>query len=127
MRLFDKIFDLIVRVFKIISQDKMPENIRNAHKFCSYNKYKLQKDNICGCFYCLNIFNPNEIEIWVDELGETAICPYCGIDSVIGESSGFPITIAFLKQMNKYWFKRTVSYDQFLEKNKDNINKNYGT
>jgi hypothetical protein len=125
MRLFDKIFDLIIQIFKIIFQDKMPENIRNAHKFCNDNKLKLQNDNICGCFYCLNIFNPNEIEIWIFE--ETAICPYCGIDSVIGESSGFPITIAFLKQMNKYWFKRAISWNQFLEKNKDNINKNYGT
>ena len=28
----------------------------------------------------------------------------CDIDSVIGDSSGFPITKEFLKKMNEYWF-----------------------
>ena len=34
----------------------------------------------------------------------TAICPHCGVDSVIGEKSGFPITQEFLKAMHKRWF-----------------------
>jgi hypothetical protein len=33
-----------------------------------------------------------------------AFCPYCGIDSVIGSKSGFPITKIFLEAMHKYWF-----------------------
>lgn len=70
----------------------------------------LKKDNICGCFYCLGIFSPKEIKEWIianndcDKFG-IAICPYCQIDSIIGESSGFPITRNFLTKMNKYWFK----------------------
>ena len=53
--------------------------------------------------------NPNEIKEWIiannscDKRG-TAICPKCNIDSVIGESSGFPITKEFLIAMNKRWF-----------------------
>ena len=35
----------------------------------------------------------------------TAVCPYCGIDAVIGESSGYPITAEFLKRMRKRWFE----------------------
>jgi hypothetical protein len=35
--------------------------------------------------------------------GQTAICPKCGIDSVV--SSDLPITDEiFLDEMNKYWF-----------------------
>lgn len=69
----------------------------------------LKKDSVCGCFYCLRIFDPSEIEEWIiadnpiDKNG-TAICPHCGIDSVIGESSGFPITTDFLRGMKKCWF-----------------------
>lgn len=80
-----------------------------AHKYSCNHMEKLKKDRICGCFYCLTIFSPTEIESWLiadndaDRLG-TAICPYCGIDSVIGESSGYPITKEFLKKMNEYWF-----------------------
>lgn len=80
-----------------------------AHKFSSNNKPSLEKDKICGCFNCLEIFNPAEIEEYLegdnscDRLG-TALCPYCGIDSVLPESSGYPITKAFLKKMYKVWF-----------------------
>ena len=39
----------------------------------------------------------------IDSSG-TAVCPYCGVDSVIGENSGFPITEQFLKEMHEAWF-----------------------
>jgi acetone carboxylase gamma subunit len=37
-------------------------------------------------------------------MGTTALCPYCGIDSVIGDKSGFPITKEFLEKMYQHWF-----------------------
>lgn len=89
------------------------EEYIEAHKFSNNNMEQLKKDNKCGCFYCLKIFSPKEIEEWLfseeennsyDKYG-TAVCPYCGIDSVIGESSGYPITKEFLSRMKKYWFK----------------------
>ena len=80
------------------------EKVIAAHEFCTANKEQLQKDNKCGCFYCLAIFEPSEIKDWLLDSAKTALCPYCGIDSVIGESSGFPITTEFLSEMKKYWF-----------------------
>lgn len=74
-----------------------------AHTFSSNHKKQLLNDEVCGCFYCLNIFSPKEIKDWLP-LEDTAICPYCGIDSVLGESSGYPITKEFLEEMKKYWF-----------------------
>jgi len=94
-----------------------------AHKFSSNNMEALKKDKVCGCFYCLQIFSPSVIERWIrhkkptvkDKTGkinqwiydenETAFCPYCGVDSVIGESSGYHITREFLEEMNCYWFR----------------------
>jgi hypothetical protein len=35
---------------------------------------------------------------------QTALCPHCGIDSVISSASGYPITAAFLHRMHDYWF-----------------------
>lgn len=80
------------------------KQLKDAHKFCANHKDALQKDKICGCFYCLQIFSPTEIIEWLKDTKGTAICPYCGIDSVIGEHSGYPITKEFLLEMNKYWF-----------------------
>ncbi len=63
---------------------------------------------VCGCFFCLSIFPPSEIREWVDEddneVGMTAICPKCGIDSVLGDRSGYPMTDDFLTSMKKLWF-----------------------
>jgi hypothetical protein len=82
----------------------MPEDVRNAHKHSSKHREEIMSSSICGCFYCCSTFNPSEIYEWVD-LGEvTATCPRCGIDSVIGDKSGYDISVDFLKQMKDYWF-----------------------
>jgi hypothetical protein len=77
-----------------------------AHNFSTNHKSELLKDSVCGCFYCMSIYSPNEIRNWLkDSRGTgTALCPRCGIDSVIGESSGYPITTEFLQRMHNYWF-----------------------
>ena len=81
-----------------------------AHLRSANNRPGLQKDNRCGCFCCLRIFDPAEIKNWIidpqspiDNLG-TAVCPYCSCDSVIGESSGFPVDEDFLDAMNARYF-----------------------
>lgn len=74
-----------------------------AHEFCAKHKNQIINDEKCGCFYCCKIFSPKEITFWLNEGSGTALCPYCGIDSVIGESSGFPITEEFLNKMNEHW------------------------
>lgn len=80
-----------------------------AHKFSRNHMVQLNQDSICGCFYCGRVFNPAEITQWlIDENAcnseGTALCPYCGIDSIIGGNSGFPITKEFLGKMKQYWF-----------------------
>lgn len=74
-----------------------------AHKFSFMNRDSLKASAKCGCFYCQTIFDPKEIVDWTDG-GQTALCPYCDIDSVIGDSSGYPITEAFLKEMRDFSF-----------------------
>jgi hypothetical protein len=78
-----------------------------AHKHCSSHRNEILASEQCGCFYCLAIFQAGEISEWVDEIdevGTTAMCPYCGIDSVIGSASGYPITVEFLDAMKAHWF-----------------------
>lgn len=82
------------------------DDVIKAHEFSSYNYDVLKSDTVCGCFYCGKIFEPAEINGWTSEPdgSKTALCPYCGIDSVIGGNSGYPITEEFLEKMRKYWF-----------------------
>jgi hypothetical protein len=74
------------------------------------NRDELLLSERCGCFYCGAIFLPVEVNEWTDEkegVGQTALCPRCGIDAVIGSASGYPITADFMEMMKQYWFQRT--------------------
>jgi hypothetical protein len=51
----------------------------------------------------LDIFDYKNIQDWCDD-ANTALCPSCGIDAVIGLKSNDLITQEFLKAMQKYWF-----------------------
>ena len=74
----------------------------NLHSI--YNRAEVEDSELCGCFYCLSTFHPSEIKEWTDKNEDTAICPVCDIDSVIGDASGYPITPEFLKELHDYWF-----------------------
>lgn len=80
------------------------DDIVEAHKHSIRHRKEIQESESCGCFYCLEIFPPDEIVDWFDG-GECAVCPRCGIDSVIGDRSGYPIDKSFLKAMRSHWFE----------------------
>jgi hypothetical protein len=82
-----------------------------AHAHCSGHREEIERSDLCGCFYCMATFAPSEIVDWIDapddadeEAGTTALCPRCGIDSVIGSASGYPIDADFLTAMHAEWF-----------------------
>ena len=77
---------------------------RQAHDCCFSNKEQIEKSEKCGCFSCCEIFTPSEITDYLPDEPPTAECPFCHIDSVIGDASGFPITKDFLKKMKKKYF-----------------------
>jgi hypothetical protein len=61
------------------------------------NKAYLENSDYCGCYHCTKIFTPELITDYVDN-GQTALCPFCQIDSVIGSSMGYTITTEFLEE-----------------------------
>ena len=82
--------------------------LKAAHEASRYNRKALGNDKKCGCYYCLKEFDPSKIKEWIPELDpeieETALCPYCDMDSVLPEKSGFPLTEDFLMTMMVRWF-----------------------
>ncbi|MBS7565764.1 hypothetical protein KHS38_15250 [Mucilaginibacter sp. Bleaf8] len=88
----------------------LPSNMasfENAHRHSIFNKRAVQDSLTCGCFYCLQVFAPKEINEWVEEDNDktgTALCPYCGVDAVLGSASGYPVdNISFLTSMHERW------------------------
>lgn len=82
--------------------------LKEIHKLCNNHRAALEKSNLCGCFYCRQTFKPSEIYEWVD-YEDTALCPKCGIDSVLALDDTMDNT-AMLLDMSMYWFN--LDYDE---------------
>lgn len=80
----------------------MAMNLKKAYKHAAFHRVELLASKACGCFSCLKVYSPEVICNWTDK-GKTAICPYCGLNAVIGDASRYPINDGFLNDMKKYF------------------------
>lgn len=71
--------------------------------FSMKNKALIDISDNAGCYSCCKIFPTNEIKHYTDD-GQTALCPYCNVDAVVGDSSGYTLTEDNLQIAKKYWF-----------------------
>lgn len=62
-----------------------------------------------GCYHCCKVFSPSEIVEWVDN-EQTALCPRCGIDSVLPSETKGKLAEPILRAMSNYWFKAAYSF-----------------
>ncbi len=86
------------------------ERARAAHEACFCNKACIERSAWVGCFYCLRRQPASNIVEYVQD-DQAALCPHCGIDSVIGDASGYPVgDHTFLREMNEQWFGRTAPF-----------------
>ncbi len=84
-----------------------PPDLTAAHAASANHRAAVLAAARCGCFHCLAVFAPAEIDDWVDvpvgaTEGATALCPRCGIDAVLPLGPG--IDGAFLERMKARWF-----------------------
>jgi hypothetical protein len=84
----------------------MNDELEAAHRLSSNHRPAIEASESCRCFYCLARFGPSEITEWLDEPsgGETACCPRCGIDSVLGSAQPVDLADAFMERMQTFWF-----------------------
>lgn len=75
------------------------------HRKSSRDREWILKSKICACFYCFAEFEAARITEWIDN-GETALCPVCSVDSVIG--FGEAVDQELLHQMDRRWFSETL-------------------
>lgn len=91
--------------------------LKAIHKFSSQHRELIEASDRAGCFYCGQEFAPSEIVDWVDlppgsdvaledELahGVTALCPRCGIDSVLPSAAPIEWDDTLLRDMRHQYF-----------------------
>ena len=98
---------------KHVPQPRAPKpppdpTVLEAHAHANKHRSELQASTHCGCFFCFRQFGFGDITKWIDA-NQTALCPKCGIDAVIGSSSGYVISDVFLRKMHLHWFATSGS------------------
>lgn len=83
---------------------------RDLHPF--RNRAEVLRSTVCHCFHCKRAFVAAQIRQWRDE-GETAVCPHCEVDAVIGDASGYDMTPPLLEAMHDHWFVRQILPEDF--------------
>lgn len=79
-----------------------PESL--VRKLARNNYAKIYISEKCGCYHCCRIFDSHLVKEWCDKGEKTAICPICGVDSVIPDTPELPLTEEFLKKQCDFWF-----------------------
>lgn len=79
-------------------QQREDDRLKDAAIFNHNHREALADADQCGCYSCLRVFNPTEIESWTDN-GTTAICPYCDVDAIIPDPAP-----SILKKLHKKYF-----------------------
>ncbi len=74
-----------------------------AHKHASRHRQEIEASARCGCFFCFRTFGQAEIKVWIDA-NQTALCPKCGVDSVLGSASNHRLDDTFLRGMHTHFF-----------------------
>jgi hypothetical protein len=85
-------------------RSRFGDAVVDAHRHSIRHQHEIEASAICGCFHCMRRLAPSAIEEWLRDEG-SALCPHCGIDSVIGDVSGYEISATFLGRMHEAWFK----------------------
>lgn len=83
--------------------DPFAQIYKAAHNHARFNRDEIAESVQCGCFFCRAIFDAKTPMEFVED-NRTALCPNCGIDSVIGDKAGYQITNEFLTAMFRKWF-----------------------
>ena len=81
------------------------EQSKLYHSHTIRNRQEIDQSVYCHCISCTRSYpSPIVTDFIKDGEGETALCPYCGIDAVIGDSCRLIINQAILTYLNKKWF-----------------------
>lgn len=68
----------------------------------SMHRKRLLASDVAVCYYCFAEFSPDTISEWLDDEDQTAICPYCSVDAVVGFNG--PVDAAWVAAAHRRGF-----------------------
>lgn len=69
------------------------------------HREQLLSSDIAACYYCFGEYPPSAIDEWCDggNQDQTAICPRCGVDAVVGFNG--PVDTTWLQAAHAQGFR----------------------
>lgn len=83
------------------------EELEKYHRYTKNYDVLILNVQICGCFYCCEFFISDTITDFTHD--GCALCPLCGIDTVIPLTCYPDMNKEFLEEMRLYWFESNIA------------------
>lgn len=80
------------------------QELKTIHGHTLNNSREIKQSIRCACIACCEMFPMEEVDEYIDD-DQTALCPRCTIDAVIGDAAGYELSQDFLAKLNKRFFK----------------------
>lgn len=94
---------------------KIDSPLEELHERAHDNEIEILGSKTCSCFFCRQTYDARKVNDWVNgQNGMTAICPECGMDAVIGDKGGEPLSKETLKALNLAYYG-----EDYMEKHPD--------
>lgn len=75
--------------------------LQQAYESCFRNRDSVLVSRYCGCIDCLATMDSSVVTTFVGDAAEsTALCPSCGMDTVLPDASGIPPELPLLKALH---------------------------
>lgn len=83
------------------------EELHEIHNHCTANREDVEASSRCACFCCQKVYRATEVYDFIVEpsLKETALCPHCGVDAVIGDVTGIPFYKELIGKLHQHYFE----------------------
>lgn len=92
--------------YDLVKSIVLDRKYKPYHNDSIQNRTKLINTGKCLCFYCGKRYDVSKVKDWIhDDKEDTALCPHCGIDSVIPDNN---ITDEIVNELYEYYFNADV-------------------
>ena len=81
------------------------DTLAQLHRSSFRNRCRLQAAGRIACFGCLGEFEAKQVREYVDA-GETALCPDCGLDTLIAVHGADAADTALLRALNERYLQQ---------------------
>lgn len=87
-------------------EKKKANALSEWEKHSKNNELEILRSKECACYFCGNIFSARKVSDWAsDGKGASAICPHCGMETVVGDASGIELSKASVEKATSAYFR----------------------